>query len=333
MTLRETRRQQFLVENHFRIMHTALKESISYFDRNPVGSGVDEVHRLALARMSSANDRLILLTLHYTAGQPIEPLRDELEDVVAAYERYAEKQRAYENDPDAMAFPIGSFDGYCPYIGLIGLCYLLHRRDLLTRVAELVDGPGKSNAGIDWLIEEMLAFAPMERYTSEIFLAPKPFETLADAFSTEDNGESLKHLQRFLKRWYKALAAAPWHDTHKPDENGNQGGYYGYWSFEAGAAVILLGIADDSSLHQYLYYPKDLVAWSRSFRPDDESVLNPAISRIEAGKPCPRSGWWMTPAKAGSRRYFEQGTIMPSFGSNYGLIIWQWDVDQSTPKL
>ena len=252
---------------------------------------------------------------------------------MAAYERYAEKLRAYENDPDAMALPIGSFDGYCPYIGLIGLSYLLHRRDLLPRVAGLIDGPNKINAGIDWLIEEMLAFAPMERYTSEIFLAPRPFETLADAFSTDDNEESLKHLQRFLKRWYKDLAAAPWHDTHKPDENGNQGGYYGYWSFEAGAAVILLGIEDDSSLHQYLYYPKDLVAWSRSFRPDDLSVVNPAMDRVEAGKACPRSGWWTTPAKAGIRRYFEQGTVMPSLGSDYGLTIWQWDSDQSTPHL
>jgi hypothetical protein len=71
--------------------------------------------------------------------------------------------------------------------------------------------------------------------TSETIHWPKPYEALADALSSADNDAALKELDRFLKHWYKDLAGTGWHDSHKPDENGNQGGYYGYWSFEAGA--------------------------------------------------------------------------------------------------
>ncbi|KGM55335.1 hypothetical protein N799_07050 [Lysobacter arseniciresistens ZS79] len=63
--------------------------------------------------------------------------------------------------------------------------------------------------------------------------------------------------------------------------------------------------------------------------PDDSS-----ISRVEAGKPASRSGWWHTPAKQNSRRYFKQGDVFPEIeGSAYGATFWQWSPDQSDPKL
>lgn len=48
-----------------------------------------------------------------------------------------------------------------------------------------------------------------------------------------------------------------------------------------------------------------------------------------AGQPCPRTGWWFTPAKAtGRRRFFKQGEVMPDFPSDRGQVIWQWDERQ-----
>jgi hypothetical protein len=51
--------------------------------------------------------------------------------------------------------------------------------------------------------------------------------------------------------------------------------------------------------------------------------------RCAANQPCPRAGYWFTPAKLGSRRFFKQGELMPEFKSDYGLTIWQWDENQS----
>jgi hypothetical protein len=50
--------------------------------------------------------------------------------------------------------------------------------------------------------------------------------------------------------------------------------------------------------------------------------------RCEAGQPCPREGWWFTPAKAHSRRHFKAGEVMPDFKSDYGATIWQWDGEE-----
>jgi hypothetical protein len=51
--------------------------------------------------------------------------------------------------------------------------------------------------------------------------------------------------------------------------------------------------------------------------------------RVEAGQPCPREGWWTTPAKSDSRRHFKHGEAMPTFTTDYGSTIWQWDDNQS----
>lgn len=56
--------------------------------------------------------------------------------------------------------------------------------------------------------------------------------------------------------------------------------------------------------------------------------------RAKAGDPCSRTGWWRTLAMVGSRRYFKEGEVMPLIeDSDYGSTIWQWDSDQSAPKL
>jgi hypothetical protein len=67
---------------------------------------------------------------------------------------------------------------------------------------------------------------------------------------------------------------------------------------------------------------------------DEEQILAAAASaggrrlRCEAGQPCPREGWWFTPAGANSRRHFKAGELMPDLKSDYGATIWQWDEQQ-----
>ena len=53
-------------------------------------------------------------------------------------------------------------------------------------------------------------------------------------------------------------------------------------------------------------------------------------TRCEGGRPCPREGYWFTPAKTGSRRHFQAGETMPDFNSDYGSTFWQWDERQET---
>ncbi len=67
----------------------------------------------------------------------------------------------------------------------------------------------------------------------------------------------------------------------------------------------------------------------------DDAGAAQSRDRVQANRPCPKDGWWITPARANSRCYFKSGSLMPDFGSNsdYGETIWQWDSDQSNPSL
>jgi Domain of unknown function (DUF1911) len=333
----ELRRQQFLGERRSGEVAAVLRESITYFSSNPYGSGRDKTERDMLGRMTASRDRFNLLLLGYTAGAPIEPVRRNLEEVIAGFEQYGEMLWNYTNDRNEVVFTFTSLDDYCQLMQLVGLCFLLHRRDLLPRLAALQDGldaagkPGDGNGGTDTLYEEFMAYGlgADVRYETNYLCCSKPYEPLFHAITETTPTAALKEVDRFLKRWYKDLAGTAWHDSHKPNEGGDQGGYYGYWSFEAGAAVMLMGIEDDSSLHQYLYYPKDLVAWSRSHAALSDAADKAAIRlRVLGGEACLKEGFWFTPARANSRQYFKLGAVMPVVGGDYGETIWQWDETQ-----
>lgn len=56
-----------------------------------------------------------------------------------------------------------------------------------------------------------------------------------------------------------------------------------------------------------------------------EVQTKPVQRRIPGGMPCPRAGWWYTPARFDSRRYFKEGEVFPVIeGSDYGSTFWQW---------
>ncbi|GEM_PF-5026531 len=60
----------------------------------------------------------------------------------------------------------------------------------------------------------------------------------------------------------------------------------------------------------------------------------PRQARVADGQPVPRSGWWYSPARAGSSRYFKEGATFPEFAdSDWGSTFWLRADDQSAPRL
>lgn len=53
-----------------------------------------------------------------------------------------------------------------------------------------------------------------------------------------------------------------------------------------------------------------------------------ATRRFQAGDKCQNSGYYFTPARLQSRRWFEHGEAFPDVESSYGKTIWQWDTQQ-----
>lgn len=73
--------------------------------------------------------------------------------------------------------------------------------------------------------------------------------------------QATKRLEKYLKReWYRGHSDCAWHDDHKYSII-----HDGYWSFESGALVKVLGL-DDSSLKGLPYYPYDMVHWNDNIK-------------------------------------------------------------------
>ena len=54
----------------------------------------------------------------------------------------------------------------------------------------------------------------------------------------------------------------------------------------------------------------------------------PETARFGAGEHCPIMGFYFTPARHNSRRFFNQNELFPDESSSYGATIWQFDTNQ-----
>ncbi|MCT7298910.1 PoNi-like cognate immunity protein [Ralstonia sp. CHL-2022] len=323
------RRQRFISEQYFKWLAGFSVDSIEKWSKLLPANGSEDSKR-AIAASLRAENRFELLLLRYTAGEPIAPMREELDKVIADYEEYAKYQSKEFESPNWPAFRLSELNEYERAMQLIGLCYLLHRRDLLPRIAALEDPTYRAQ---DTLYEDLLAYGMDGRVDVDQWFHESYRDCINSIYGDSDE-ESLADLNTYLDKWYASMRGVNWHDSHL-DLSEERGLYFGYWAIEAAALAYLLEL-DDTLLREHIVYPKDLVDFARSFQGGDGvggEGANRLSLRCEAGQPCPKTGYWMTPAQPGSRRHFQQGAVMPEVHSDYGSTIWQWDNGQSDPKL
>ena len=323
MAFKDMRRQKFLSESHANERDDDLTFGIRRYTERVGNPELREEARGKSAWMA-ATYSLDLVILRYTAGRPIESLSRELPSVIEAFDRYI----PFNNPPpsEARTLTITQIEAYVYVMWLLSLCKLLGHADLVPKVLSWLNIGREFSRGRDTLFEQVVgkltgAMEDPGRYILHL----APYAPLGKAVIAEHADDRPALVKEFLDGWYKGLKECYWHGTHT-----DQIGYFGYWAFEAALVTVLWDI-DDSSYRDHLVYPKDLVDWARKHRTD---ALPSGPSRTPGGEACPQAGWWFTPALKGSRRYFKHGEVMPVIdGSDYGSTFWQWDVNQSAPKL
>ncbi|POA46987.1 hypothetical protein C1893_17650 [Pseudomonas sp. MPR-ANC1] len=311
------KRQKFYTENQYRTFLEEYEEVLEFCKTNTFKSSSPEQE--ASLRARHLQDLLLdKILASYTAGEEIEKLIPLLEELIEKYEIRQEKLAIYEQAPNISPLAIDDWlDQYEECVQVISLCILLQRTDLLKRFVTLVDDAGY--AGDDTLYEDLLRKTLPKRHDVDQWYHDV-YTLLIKAIYADSKEESSKLLNDYCKQWYPAFKQAPWHDTHLQGEDGS---YVGYWAFEAGAIAFLYGI-DDSKI-DHLVYPRDLVEYARNYQPTNESQ----VARVDAGQPCGKTGYWFTPAKTESRRYFNQGEIMPKYeDSTWGDTIWYWSGEE-----
>jgi hypothetical protein len=337
---RAKRRQKFLTEKYFGLNEIELAESREVMLQTLI-------RKRAEGKIDSSTEdgifknALKLLFLHYTAGQPIESLRPLYAEAMKWFEAWHAAERNYSVSLaqksgedlrlDMTPIEFGDLFHFQLALDMVSLAVLLGLPEQVRRAAHLMG----SARHTDMLFEAIVEPCVDDPSHTEEFFHESPYGPLLDAiYTAKTPEEKIAFVKQYLDGWYAAFEGVPWHNGHLvvTDEYSN---YEGYWAFEAAAVCLIHGI-DDASFRDHMVYPKDLIDWARTHGSLDKikaSVSHADGSaerlRCEAGQPCPREGWWSTPAKADSRQHFKQGDVMPDLKSDYGQTIWQWDAHQA----
>jgi hypothetical protein len=147
-------------------------------------------------------------------------------------------------------------NGYVQMVWMLSIGTKLNvEQEQFLKLVECVKNDNPNDFLIDFLISSRIENWP----NHENFKFPKPYKGIMDVvtLSKNDKEKASERLLGYLqKEWYKGHSDTGWYDAHKSKWNIHTG----YWSFESGALVKILGL-NDSILKDQLYYPYDMVHW------------------------------------------------------------------------
>lgn len=272
-------------------------------------------------------DTLDWLSLQYSAGAGIEQMAKVWPHALAWAEEYADFSHRFNQSPDAhgrIVSHVGLPTEDYWIVALRLVCFGLltgHAADT-PRVMAILD---YANDEKDGLLERLVSpFVPGRSEPPDTATRHLPYRKLFKVFAA-DEAKRPALMAKYLDEWYEASRREPYVDQHE------HGVFYGYWSWESAAVTWLLNI-DDTSYREMNFYPRDLVDYARQHAPlpgGASASVESIRQRCEANQPCPREGFWFTPAQADSRRFFKANEVMPEVGGDYGVTIWQWDENQT----
>lgn len=273
-------------------------------------------------RWHISRERFGHVMLLYSGGEKIERLGPELKTAIDAIEEHIDGEYPVMDE-----FDLAIQDSYVDALWLLSLTKLLGLGDeQIERVANIY-AADETNDGADEIFELILAKLGRKSFEAEGLIHEDPYQSMLDCIKAEPAGRPALMTQ-FLKRWFKGQKECDWWGSHI-NRRGTpvlDTGFFGYWAFEA-ALVTYLWDIDDSSYRDLPHYPKDLIDYARENALRRVGAEPP--SRAMGGEPCPREGWWLTPARVQSRRHFVLGELMPEVGGSWGATIWKWDYRQT----
>lgn len=240
--------------------------------------------------------------LDYTVGKPIDELLISMDKLIqytkdALFYLENHYNLLHPHRPMKLNALTQRFDSEM-LSNLLGLCILFERKDWLKVIVEAVDLEKKKRVNaLDSLIAMKIPDYPITKAKMpEAFTFREP---LYQAIQAQTEEETLAFLEDYLCRWYDGLhfeqltsketlkrvfddpsyffkrslhlrmvsikAREAYIDSNlwNKDIYNAPCCFYGYWCFEAAAVAYLKNI-DDSRLHRFIYYPKDMIEYARA---------------------------------------------------------------------
>jgi hypothetical protein len=183
--------------------------------------------------------KLDVFLAKYSVGVDISELKKEINPILFVMEKSWKKS-----------------NGYVQMVWMLSIGIMLEiENGEFSKLVKLVEEDNPNDFLVDFLIRYRV---PSWQGKSDGFMFNRPYQTIKEIVSSNDKIKSLDRLKKYLsKEWYRGHSDAGWYNAHKNKWNIHTG----YWSFESGALVKILGL-DDSSLKGMSYYPYDMVHWA-----------------------------------------------------------------------
>mgnify|MGYP000148289515 FL=1 len=148
---------------------------------------------------------------------------------------------------------------YVQMLWLLSIAIMLdYEDDIIQELYNMIENNGVKDHIYDILLNYKFS---SHREVSKCVFDDIPYHAILDVTSLAQQDKSLavQRLKKYLaKEWYRGHSDCAWYNDHKYGII-----HDGYWSFESGALVKVLGL-DDSILKGQPYYPYDMVHWADS---------------------------------------------------------------------
>ncbi|ATA92410.1 hypothetical protein CGC56_09720 [Capnocytophaga canimorsus] len=149
------------------------------------------------------------------------------------------------------------------YVQMVWMLSIGTMLDIDENTFEKLKGLVEKDNPNDFLVDFLLSSKTDWQMKNTTFKFPEPYAALKEVIDLANDNQKEKATQRLKKyldkEWYKGHSDTGWYNSHKSKHNI----YTGYWSFESGALVKILGL-DDTLLKDQKYYPYDMVHWKIS---------------------------------------------------------------------
>jgi hypothetical protein len=175
-----------------------------------------------------------MMIAKYSAGYPIDDVKTDYMEVLQGMPQYWSKDKELSKR-----------------INMLSLGILLGIEDKYFDIlVKFIEETGNKEYMFDYLIN----FRKADWEISNCVRYDTVFGWIKEV-TQKDKLEAQTFLKEYInKKWYPTHNDFYWYNNHKSKFNT----YFGYWSFEAGAIVKVMGL-DDTMLKDCKYYPYDLV--------------------------------------------------------------------------
>ncbi len=229
-------------KEHFEWFIPKQAQRIERFENN-IKIGKTKEERIPAVKRQIFTISLHRLVAKYSFGENISNLNLEFLQIIEKFENgWKDKGETPTDDIH--------FDNYVLGLWMLSLGVLLQiQTNEFERIVKVLDNSNRRDYLFDYIIKSKIP----SRSITDKMTYPKYYNFLKDLIDNKSVENLIKYLE---KVWYKSMKLTYWYDNHKSKADS----FFGYWSFESGALVKILGL-DDTILKEQQYYPYDMVHW------------------------------------------------------------------------